>query len=213
MAILRSGILGGFAGKVGTVVGSIWKGISTMRAYVANVTQPGSPAQLEQRAKFGLMMNFLKPLTSFLRIGFRAYAVGQTAQNAAFKTNFKNAITGVYPNFTIDYTKVLVSQGNFTGALNPAVASSTSGEVAFTWDNNSWETDAEPDDTAVLVVYNPIKQAAVSNVGVSTRTVGAMTMILPNSFAGDEVHCYIAFQNAKGTKISDSQYVNGIIVI
>ena len=213
MAILRSGILGGFAGKVGTVVGSIWKGISTMRAYVANVTQPGSPAQLEHRAKFSLMMAFLKPLTAFLRIGFKAYAVGQTAQNAAFKTNFKNAITGVYPNFTIDYTKVLVSQGNFTGALNPAVTSSTSGEVAFTWDNNSWETDAEPDDTAVLVVYNPIKQAAVSNVGVSTRTVGAMTMILPNSFAGDEVYCYIAFQNAKGTKISGSQYVNGIIVI
>jgi len=27
MAILRRGILGGIAGKVGTVVGSIWKGI------------------------------------------------------------------------------------------------------------------------------------------------------------------------------------------
>ena len=34
MAKLRRGILGGIAGKVGTVVGSIWKGICKICIYV-----------------------------------------------------------------------------------------------------------------------------------------------------------------------------------
>ena len=38
MAKLAMGVLAGFSGKVGTVVGTIWKGTAPIRAYVANVT-------------------------------------------------------------------------------------------------------------------------------------------------------------------------------
>ena len=57
MGTLVNGILGGFSGKVGTVVGSFWKGIASMRAYTPNVSSPNTPKQLEQRAKFGAMLN------------------------------------------------------------------------------------------------------------------------------------------------------------
>ena len=212
MAILRTGILDGFRGKIGTVVGSIWKGICTMRVYVANPTNPNSPAQVEQRAKFSAMVHFLRPMTNFLRVGFKDLAIGQSAFNAAFSANFKNVIIGTYPAFDIDYSKVSVSQGNLPGALNPTTVSATAGVVQFTWEDNSWETDASADDQAVLVVYNPARQAAVSVVGGITRAVGSQTVTLPDSFAGDEVQCYIAFINANQSVISNSQYVRGLIV-
>ena len=135
-----------------------------------------------------------------------------SAFNAAMSANFKNIVTGIYPNFTIDFTKALVSQGNFPGALNPAIVSGIAGAIDFTWEDNSWETDALADDEAVLIVYNPTKEAAVTVIGGITRAVGAQTITLPNSYTGDEVQCYIAFTNASQSVISDSQYISGLLV-
>ena len=212
MGKINSGILGGFSGKVGTVVGAFWKGIATMRSLASSVSNPNTPAQLEQRAKFSAIVKFLKPLTSFLRIGFKNAAIKMSAFNAAMSYNYSHAITGTYPVFDIDYTKVLVSQGNFPGALNPVGEAGIAGAVDFTWDDNTWEAEATAEDLSVLVVYNPTKDAAVSVIGAITRAIGAQTITLPNSYAGDEVQCYIAFTNAKGSVISNSQFVGSVIV-
>ena len=214
MGTIKIGILGGFSGKVGTVIGATWKGIDYMRSRATSVSNPNTPAQLEHRAKFVTIVLFLKPLTAFLRFGFKSLAIKKSGFNAAMAANFKNdVIIGTYPAFNIDYTKISVSQGNLPGALNPATVSATAGTVRFTWENNSWETNASVDDQAVLVVYNPTKEAAVSVIGGLTRAVGSQTIILPNSFSGDEVQCYIAFTNANQSVISNSQYVMGLIVI
>jgi len=213
MGTIKQGILGGFSGKVGTVIGASWKGIDYMRSIPVSVLNPNTPAQVEHRAKFSAIVNFLKPLTAFLRIGFKSQAIKMSGYNAAMAANFKNVITGTYPAFAIDYSKVSVSQGNLPGAMNPTTVSAIAGTVRFTWENNTWETNASADDQAVLVVYNPIKQAAVSVIGGITRAAGAQSVTLPNSFAGDEVQCYIAFTNANQSVISNSQYVMGLIVI
>ena len=212
MGTIKKGILGGFSGIVGTVNGASWKGIDYMRSRATSISNPRTPAQVEQRAKFTAVGMFLKPLTAFLRIGFKSAAVKMSAYNAAMSFNLKNAITGIYPAFDIDYSKVLVSQGTLPGALNPATVSATAGTVRFTWENNSWETNASADDQAVLVVYNPAKQAAVSVIGAIARSVGSQTIILPNSFTEDQVQCYIAFINANQSVISNSEYVSGLIV-
>jgi len=103
MGTISKGILGGFSGKVGTVIGGTWKGISYMRSIPTSVSNPNTPAQLEQRAKFSTIVKFLQPLTGFLRFGFKSQAIKMSAFNAAMAVNFKNAITGVFPNFEIDY--------------------------------------------------------------------------------------------------------------
>ena len=212
MATILNGITGGFSGKVGNIIGGSWKGIDYMRSIAPSVSNPRTPAQVEHRAKFATIVQFLKPLTAFLRIGFKSLAIKKSGFNAAMALNFKNVIIGTYPAFDIDYSKVSVSQGNLAGPLNPTTVSATAGSVQFTWEDNSWETDASADDQAVLVVYNPARQAAVSVVGGITRAVGSQTITLPDSFAGDEVQCYIAFINANQSAISTSQYVRGLIV-
>jgi hypothetical protein len=213
MATIAQGILGGFSGKVGTVVGSKWKGIFTMRIYVPKIADPKTPAQLEQRAKFSLMNGFLKPLTSFLRIGFKSLAIKKTAYNAAMSYNLENAITGVYPAYTVDYTKAMVSSGQLPGALNPAATSTVAAEVEYTWDDNSWDAGADASDKAMLVVYNPERKLSVSFVGGNARDNGTQILTLPAIFSGDEVKCYISFGNAAGSVVSDSQFVSSVIVL
>lgn len=66
MGTIKQGILGGFSGKVGTVIGSSWKGISYMRGRAQNVKNPQTEKQIEQRSKFALTLDFLKPITPFV---------------------------------------------------------------------------------------------------------------------------------------------------
>jgi len=212
MGTFKQGILGGFSGKVGTVVGSIWKGICTMRALAASVANPRTPAQLEQRARFTLLIHFLQTMTAFLRVGFKSQAKGMSEFNAAFKLNIANAITGVYPALAIDYTKVVLSRGPLAGALNPSITSTVEGVLDVTWDNNSTEANASPTDKVMLVAYNPTRQLAVTVAGGSTRITGTHTLTLPDNFVGEAVECYIGFQNANQSEVSNSQYVNSVIV-
>ena len=213
MGTISKGILGGFSGKVGTVIGGNWKGIDYMRSIPASVTQPNSPAQLDQRSKFTTVIEFLKPLTSLLRIGFKNQAVKMTEFNAAMAYNLKNAISGIYPAYAIDYANALISEGTLPEALNPTAVSAVAGKIAFTWGDNSSDGSAKGDDKVILVVYNPVKKKAVNVLGGNTRTSGTQTITLPASFLGDEVQCFIGFQNAKQSVVSNSQFVIGLIVL
>lgn len=57
--VILQGILGGFSGKVGPVVGGKWKDIDYMRAYVIP-SNPNTPAQQAVRAKFAKLVLLAK---------------------------------------------------------------------------------------------------------------------------------------------------------
>lgn len=213
MAKLVMGVLGGFSGKVGTVVGSIWKGIATIRAYVANVTNPNTPAQLEQRSKFKLIIEFLRPLTAFLRVGYKSLATQKTAFNAAAKYNLANALTGTYPDFTINYPEVKVSRGNLPGPSGYTATSTVPTEINFAWTDNSWEQGSAAEDKAMLVVYDPARGMSVNITGGGQRDAGSQVITLPEAFSGDLVQCYLAFGDPTGAVCSDSQFVGAVTVL
>ena len=105
MGRIRKGILGGFSGKVGTVVGSSWKGIAYMRSLPLKVKNPRTQPQRMQRSKFALSLSLLQPMTAFLRTGWKLYAYKKSPFNAAMSYTINNAIIGIYPNYEIDPAK------------------------------------------------------------------------------------------------------------
>lgn len=213
MGTIKQGILGGFSGKVGTVIGGNWKGIDYMRGKAASVSNPKTEAQLDQRARFGAALKFLQPLTSFIRVGFKNYAVKMTAFNSAMSYNLNNALAGSFPEYFIDYASALVSRGSLPGALNPLIQSANPGQVDFTWQDNSQDANASANDKVLLVVFNPAKQLAITIVGDGNdRASGGQSLTVPSSFAGDEVQCYIAFQNANQSVLSNSVYAGPVVV-
>ena len=162
MGKIKQGILGGFSGKVGSVIGGTWKGISYMRGIAPSVSNPQTDPQLAQRQRFSVTMSFLQPLALFLKTGFKNYAVKMTGINAAMGYNIHSAISGVYPTLAIDYPSALVSRGSLPAAQNSAVASTVASTVHFTWDNNSGEVGADAADKTLLVVYNAVKHQVVT---------------------------------------------------
>lgn len=210
MATINQGVMGGFSGTVGTVVGGNWNGIDYMRAKQPGRKDAKSLAQLDQRVRFRTVIQFLKPIKAFLQVGFKNRKVGLSAHNAASSYNLHNALMGVYPDYSIDYSKVKVSLGTLPGALNPVVIGGQDGKLLFSWANNCDKIGAMANDKVVLIVYHPEKKNALSLLIGNSRMTGSQTFELPHGFGGENLQCYMAFRNANQTKISDSQYVGSI---
>jgi len=212
MAVINKGILGGVAGKVGNVVGGNWKGIDYLRSMPASVANPKTLKQQTQRSKFTTTLNFLKPLTSLLAIGFKNYANGVTGFNVAMSYNVKNAISGTYPAFTVNYPVTQISRGNLTGASGAAVASTVAANVVFTWQNNAGTGNAQATDTAILVTFYPTLNEAVYKVTTIARSAATATLTVPAKYSKVLAHCWIIFQTADGQLQANSNYIGTVTV-
>lgn len=212
MGTIKQGVFGGFSGGVGNVIGGTWKGISYMRIIPAKISNPRTERQKDQRLKFALTMKFLKPISQFLKIGFKNYAVSMTGINAAMAYNIHNAVEGLYPEYSINYANVLVSCGILTPAFNSEVQSVSAGTVQFSWDDNSAELSASRLDKTMLMVYNVLKGQAVCVIDKGVRSDLSQIVTVPKSFFGDQVHCYIGFISEDDMEVSNSNYV-GIVTI
>jgi len=208
---IKQGILGGISGKVGNVIGGSWKGIDYLRIMPASVANPQTPAQMDQRSKFITVIHFLQPVKDFIRVGFKNYAVKMSQFNSAMSYNVKNAIAGTYPDYTIDYANALVSRGGLAPALNGTASSALAGLVSFEWDDNSGDGNAQTTDKALLLVYNPTKNEAVTVLDGATRVTGSQEVTVPNNYTGDTVECFIAFIS-EGGEVANSKFVGSVVV-
>src|SRR5690554_2266436 len=110
MGILKEGILGGFSGKVGNVVGSSCRGVEYIKSRPSKMTNPRTKGQTKQRTKFTLTQDFLRTFTPFVRVGFKDHAVeGRSSFNAAMSYNMSNAIKADGEDLVLDFPNVLVS--------------------------------------------------------------------------------------------------------
>jgi len=207
MGVISQGILGGVSGKVGNVVGASWKGIDYLRIKPSNVANPRTEGQVNQRTKFALTLSYLQPNLGFIKVGYKGYSVQKTEFNAAMSYVLNNAVGGIAPNFTIDYSLALLSRGNLSSALNPTTDLTTAGQVTFTWDDNSAEGNANATDKAMVLVYNPGKKESMYILDGADRTVGSQTVTIPSTYAGDTVELFMAFVSADGSQVSNSIYL------
>ncbi len=212
MGKINQGILGGFRGKVGNVVGGNWKGIDYMRVKPANVANPKTEGQVDQRSKFSTVLHFLQPIKDFIKIGYKNYAIKMTEFNSAMSYILKNGVVGEYPDYSIDYENALISRGSLAGALNGSAASSVAGSIEFTWSDNSGEGNAKATDKAMILAFNELKKEAVFvSIGVD-RNTGSQTLTVPDGFSGDTVECFISFTSADGLTVSNSKYLGSVVV-
>ena len=212
MGKISQGVLGGFSGKVGNVVGGTWKGIDYMRIKPANVTNPRTEGQVDQRSKFSTVLRFLQPMTDFLRVGFKLYANKMTQFNAAMSYNLNNAITGAYPNFMVDYASALVTRGNLTGAANGAASSPSAASVEVTWTDNSGSGSAQATDKTLIVLLNTTRQEAVFTTAGPARSAGTETISVPSEYTGEDVEVFLGFISEDGSKVANSSYLGSVTV-
>jgi hypothetical protein len=164
MGTLKNGFLMNYSGKIGDLVFYMLNGKQVVRSCGKTKKAPTEP-QLRCRQEMSVVVNLVKSITEFTNVGFKQVArnAGKLAVNMAVSYNKKHALKGAYPNITIDYEKVLVTQGNVFNAIDPIVERKPEG-LKFTWscpDTLNWP---RPNDQVMLLVYFPALQKAVSSI-------------------------------------------------
>lgn len=209
MGKLVMGILGGFSGTVGTVVGSVNKnGDDIIRARSKRKRTSFSEGQVNQQSRFALVTQFMQPLNPLLRLGCsKAAGTAMTPYNYACKSALTNAVVGTAPDFTIDFGRVELSVGSLSKTAS-ASATVADGVVQFVWEDNTQSSSGNATDAAVLVVYNvDAGEVGFADSGF-TRSSKAGSVPVPYGMDGDRLLFYLFFQSATDQGVvSGSQYL------
>jgi Family of unknown function (DUF6266) len=211
MAILLNGPNGPFSGTLGTAVGYMWKGKAVIRSRPPRRRSNSSPLQKQQQAKFALMHTFLRPLLSLLNVTYNNLAFQMTGFNKAFSYNVKNAITGSYPDFTIDYSMVLLGRGDLPNVTPPVMLVSTAGKLSFNWIDNSGKGKAKKTDQTFIAVYCKETSEWQYGLNLAIRSDGTCSFDV-KEFIGKEVQTFIGFITNDGKDVTDTLY-NGMIEV
>ena len=108
---------------------------------------------------------------------------------------------------------MLVSRGDLTGPWNAAVSSTVANTIHFSWTDNSNSGTAQDTDNAILLVYNPVQNEFVVLENTAKRGDASEDMIVAATYAGNTVHCWMAFVSANKKSISTSVYVGEVAVV
>ena len=225
MAKLDMGILGGFSGRVGTVVGYYRRGAWFVRAYQPHIKDRKSAAQLEQRNRFKAMIQFASPATPVLRVGLRQVAADWqiTEGNAFLKIN-KDCFPRESRNSrntrdtrdsrdsrntrnsrdsrnssAIDYPSLQFSRGSYAAPQALQYAVDERGVFAVRWS----AAGGRLADRIHIYIYSPA--AGHGLAAAAERGQRGVQVLLPEGFAGDELQVW-AFAEGRGGAVSATVY-------
>ena len=153
MGKIKQGILGGFKGKVGTVIGASWNGIAYMRGLAQSHKNPKTAAQLQQRTFFKEVQELVGQLSDEqLAFLFPNSVKGMSRRNLLTKQ------LSAYPIETEEGKHAdladIVSLGNAPTADLPDVSIVASrSAVTISWDaDNDWRTQHGDEYPTICVI-------------------------------------------------------------
>jgi hypothetical protein len=207
MARLNKGFFGGFSGPIGNIEGYELNGQYIIRSRKAKSNKPPSEKQLANWQKMTVVNHLLGAFTDFVKVGFAGAAKDKTytAYNAAVGYQLRHAITGQYPDYQIDYTKLRLTQGPLpTPGIDPTV--SLQGNILhFTWLPGIPGERAT--DHVLLMAYCPALNEAIYNLCGAKRYAGMETLeIYNNDWIGRQIETYLSFKAENGIRCMNSIY-------
>jgi|SRR5690606_5009391 len=210
MAKFINGAIGTFSGKVGSVIGSSWRGIHYLRGLAKKSKVPATEAQLAQRLRFRLVTKFLSPLQGIIAVGFRNVRRLTAAQySMAVKYNIERAVVGAMPDFTLDYPAISLSSGNLFIPYTNAVTVEP-GSITLTWSPSLNQFSGSSSDVAYIVVYNADRGLFITTDVPATRADGTALVEVPAPFVGQAGHAWMFFASANGKKASNTAYLGEV---
>lgn len=180
MGVIKQGILGGFNGKVGTVIGASWKGISTMRAIPQSVANPNTPAQAAQRTKFRMIQLIASALlATIVKPFWDRFAVRQSGYNVFIATNIDQMTVAGRPTGG----QFLVTKGSLQPVEQVMIENDPTGTtIDVEWVSNTGKSNALVTDKIGIVLWNYTKNEFGFSIGDVTRAATTKTITMPSAY-------------------------------
>lgn len=209
MATYSDGINGNFKGKVGTVIGSSWKGIPYMKSLYHKRTIPPHKMEQQNRNKFGMAHRWLQPVTEFVRAGYKGYSSTVEGFLAAKSCLLKNAFVPDGDNMVIDPALVQVSYGDLPLPANITAVKTAANELQISWDAVDKKYEEAYDQIMILAYAIEFGEATLNTTG-QFRYAGTDKLYIPASIPEETYHIYVAFVAADRSRQSASVYLGTI---
>lgn len=204
MGKIKQGILGGFKGKVGTVIGSSWNGIAYMKGLPQSVRNPRTDAQVQQRNFFKELQGLVSQLSDEqLASLFPSVTRGMTRRNML--TRQIAACADVVDDAKTVNLSLLEGIGNGERIESPML------ESVVTLTNDVKDFYAEPaaaeqigkpaEANFIVVAYNITqKRIGIFNTEVTDPSMGVTVPVGSWAEVGDSVRFYLTYA-AKGENV------------
>lgn len=211
MATIKQGILGAFSGKVGSVVGSSWKGIAIMKALPASVANPRTAKQVIQRGKMSSAVKFAKAvLPEVIKPLNDRFVSRMSGYNSFIQNNiacFEGGQLSKPENLKISPSMnkaQLIDAIAAEGKVHKRTASFTS---------DAGEGFALATDVCYFVGHDPETGEVWGGKCDGIREDGKVEFDIPSNLAGsdDPVDLWFSFMRADGTVVFATSYIQATI--
>ena len=208
MGTIKRGILGGFKNKVGSVIGSSWKGIDTIRSMPLSVANTNTAKQKAVRGLFKeLELAASSVKATLISPYWSRFAKRMTGANAFIRENYK-----AFKDPAILYSEnAVLSKGKLDNVTNVIVTDTIYPaplEVSF-----SKTAGTYGDDSDIVEAWGVKSNNAANNrtleiklMASTTRGVGGFDVPRTMWAETDEFALYLTVRRADGTLVSNSLF-------
>lgn len=206
MAITKNGILGGFSGKIGNVVGVQLNGENILRAAPRPSKNPPSEKQRLQRLKFSLAIEFTQPFMGITERFFLENATTGERKNKIISYVLNHVLLIHEQEFTIEWSKFLLSCGTLSG-FHQLESQVTDQELTLHWQDNTHQGFAHPEDEVNLLIATESLEHILFLEKIAVRRDLQTKITFPQWAETEAIHCYIFLSNPRNQQSSNSFYL------
>ena len=191
MGKIESGILGGFQGKVGTVIGTVRNGKAFMRLYRSTIRVSKSIPALTVRSKFSMVGDLMKSISGMHRAVYSDTESPWFWYAQSKGAIIKNATEGTYPSVSINFAKIAFSNGTgtimdgFSGTVTPNTR-----EVTLNWECDDHYEDITQNDKVIFIALNSQTKKVWRHELTETRSAQTSIQMLPEYLGTGIIHLY-----------------------
>ena len=198
--------MGGFSGKLGTVVGYMWRGRWCVRAHNPYPANPRTPRQVEHREMFRQEVQLAATMRAAVNKGFKevSYELGMTPYNLFVHLN-QHAFSLNEGVFTVDYSALRLSTGPLQEAVYGAPEWTADNVLTVRFEGGSGRWN----DYVRLYVYCPEWSTGILTAPVY-RKDKKVSVMLSDMFVGREVHVYGLVSNDEGLW-AETTYIGSLV--
>lgn len=205
MGKIVQGILGGFSGKVGNIVGSRWKRTNYIRIVEDGRKDANTKQQVAQRCCFGGTLKFAQSLLyPIVRPIWDVAAknMNMSGFNLFVKTNI---VAFDEKGVVKDFSLLQMSKGNLASVkLTIEPTEDVARSVTISWKDNTGLGEAYANDRLRLLVIKEGEIPVLLKTAIE-RFVGTGDYSIPFE-SGDTVHLYAFFEDKKREHFSVDKY-------
>ena len=206
MSTFVSTTFGLISGRHGSAVAAVIKKDRTNILKVFNApTNPKSAKQVSQRTKFSFVIIAMSCLRDLFKVTFQ----GKGGANHGISLAFRYAVTGTSPDYSIDYSKLVLTEGGVYVAKTTSAVKTTGTSIKVDWSTTQLQS-ALPTDEVSLVFFHDEYQQVILKQNCEQRSAGTLTVDLPTEWANGEIHCWIYFSTEDGSRDSASKYIGKV---